>query len=285
MNASRAKFLLGSLSAVAVGGCGGAVSSLSRGIAPSANDGVLSPDSIAVTYVRKNRRSMMHHGTVHPAGSKIYRYGTYLVQDGPNYETFPQSSTLYRDASGVHAYNDISGITIAFSRLAKVVLVADAVEHVVGPNEAISPYLQARIKAGQAQLVATTATFSISRHVSEFDQTNTVDDFGDGGYAIAWTGSNQIRSANNQCMGGGENIGITYTVPDEYVSNVTVTQCVDNGTPGGNVCVPFRDQVPGSTHTVSIWVSGHGPPGISMGIQSRSGTKEGVGWAFLGGCS
>ncbi|MGB8267966.1 MAG: hypothetical protein WCE44_16715, partial [Candidatus Velthaea sp.] len=56
-----------------------------------------------------------------------------------------------------------------------------------------------------------------------------------------------------------------------------------NGTT--TTCVPFYNQVPGSSHNVSVYIAGSGSVGISMGIISSSGiTTEGVGSATLPGC-
>ena len=285
MNSSRSAFLIGSASTLALAGCGGAASSLRPSVL-SRQDGIVSPDSVGVRFVRDSplrpvARFSRKLRAAYPTDSSVYYYGAFLVQDGGTYAAFPQSSTLYNDATGFHVYNDVARTTTAFSKSARVELIADAGETIVAPNQPLSPYLQSLVNAGQAHLVSGKgAVQSASRHSSDFE-----DDIGDdgGGYASGYGSSgNQITSAHSQCTAGGENIGITYTVPNDYTENVTVTQCVDNGTT--NECFTFTDQVPGSTHTVSVWIAGHGAPNISMGIVSHSSTQEGVGWAFLGAC-
>ena len=284
MNSSRATFLVGSVSTFALAGCGGAASSLR----PSAQNGVLSPASIGVRYVRANPLRPIATfdealRAVYPPHSSIYYYGAFFVQDGPNYATFPQSSTLSRDATGLHVYNDVAGMTTTFSRFATVVLVADAGEAIVAPNQPLNPYLQLQIRAGDAHLVTITSTAqSTSRQASYVQMLPGEWDGGGGGSGTIPPNGNHITSSHVECTTGGENIGISYTVPNEYSENVTVTQCVDNGTT--NECFTFTDQVPGSTHNVSVWIAGSGAPNISMGVVSSSGTREGIGWSNLGGC-
>jgi hypothetical protein len=288
MKSSRAKFLLGSGSALVLAGCGGAVSSMRPPALAPDSDSILSAGSLNIAYVRKNALRPIARfdkmiRAAYPNGSSIYYYGAYLVQDGTDYALFPASSVLKRDTAGLHAYNDVAKSTRLFSRLATVALIADAGEAIVAPDQTPSPYLQAQIRAGQARLVATVGALSTSRRPSdETDENNGDGDDGSDEIDIVWDGGNQVSSSNNQCTSGGENIGISYTVPTGYSSNVTVTQCINNGTT--NICVSFPNQVPGSTHNVSVWVAGSGPPSISMGVVSHGGTQEGVGWSSLGGC-
>lgn len=288
ISSSRRTFLLGSVSTIALTGCGGARSALLPGASPKS--GTSSVESIGVVYLRNRHfRSIQHFDSAlrakSPAGSSVYYSGAYLVEDGTRAATFPQSSTLTRDASSLRVYNDVAKTTTAFTSAATVTVLADSVAWIVAANQPVDPYLRSQIAGGHAFLAGRIGiSQSTTRRASDFEDEDDTDDGGDG-YDVAWTGNNEITSSNNQCLSGGENVGVSYTVPSGYSSNVTVTICVDNGTGGGgNVCAAFTNQVPGSSHNVSVWVTGSGPPGISMGIVTKSGTQNGVGWSSLGGC-
>jgi hypothetical protein len=252
--------------------------------------GSVSSASVAVRRVRDRpvgpiARFSNAFRAKYPTGSSVFYYGMYLVQDGLDYATFPRSSALTRDGSGLHIYNDIAATSSTFSTMATIVLVEDCGEAVVSPHHSPSAFLRRQIESGGARFVTTIglASSSSRQSSSDYEEDDPGGDSGDdSGEQLAYSGPDEITSSHNQCTSGGENIGISYTVPSGYASNVTVTQCVDNGTT--NECFSFTNQAPGSKHNVSIWIPGNGAPSISMGVVSHSGVQEGVGWTSLGGC-
>jgi hypothetical protein len=270
MITSRRTFVLGSASALAVAGCSNASSIplLGRELVPAR--------SIEVIYVRTSALSPITHFTKsvekrYPKGSQVFLSGMYLVQHGPNYAAFPQSSVLSRDATKLYVFNPVAKTTTALPRTAAITLVADAAETIIRPNQLMSADLQQQVQAGTARRAQTIQEDDCGDCYNPDLFPNTGDNWG------------AITSSNNQCTQGGENIGVSYTVPSGYNGNVTVTICVYNGTT--NVCFYFNDQAPGSSHNVSMWVAGNGPPSMSMGTVTANGNvNDGVGSASLPGC-
>jgi hypothetical protein len=234
-------------------------------------------------------------------GSAIYYYGQFLVLDGDNYATFPYSTSFRRDAHGLYALSDDR--KFSFSRAARLTYVADAGEVILRPDEGLSEDMQRQVSAGFARYIGEldndgrpqngsviedqpedSGDISDSTDSDVNDTDDQSDEGGGGGSGSGGQGQNNgaIKSSNNQCQGSSENIGISYTVPSGYPSDVTVSLCVNNGST--DVCFYFQNQVPGSSHNVSFSIAGSGAPFVSMGVSYSGGQSNGIGSASMPGC-
>jgi hypothetical protein len=98
----------------------------------------------------------------------------------------------------------------------------------------------------------------------------------DGGGSGENTGA--ISSSHSECVQGGAEIGISFTVPSGYPGSVTVTLCSD-------ICYTFNNLAPGSTHNVSIYVQGAASDYFfSMGTIWNGEESYGDGSADTPGC-
>jgi len=209
-----------------------------------------------------------------------------MIHDGMDYAMLPASATLSIDADGLYAYNSFTGATTSFSPSAAVTFVSDAGEFAIAQNQRLHPALQQLVDGGYARLVGKAEpshSTSDPRHTSSFDPLSFYGSgYYYGGIQVA-ANSNIVTSSHNQCTTGGENIGVSFTVPSSYSGNVNVSICVNNGTT--DVCYVFQNEAPGSSHNVSMWIAGSGGIGMSVGVQPIGGSMtNGLGWAQLSGC-
>jgi len=280
---SRSSFLLGSAATLATAGCAGSSSALHPARMPLAG-GFSATESVRVNPLPQFARSQAAFRRRFAAGSAIYDYGVYVVRDGDDGAVFPQNVTLRRAADGLHVFNPIAGTASSFSMAATVLLLTDGGEFVIPPGHSLNATLQSLLGSGSARQVGRIATqppSSHARHGSSLED----DPYGGYdpyyGYDVAANG-NDISSSHNQCTTGGENVGVSFTLPSG-TSNATITMCINNGTT--NICFYFQGMGAGS-HNVSMWIAGGGDINISMGQNDAAGNvvAEGIGWAFMDGC-
>jgi hypothetical protein len=280
---SRSSFLIGSAATLAAAGCAGSSSALRPSGVPLAGD-FIAAESVRVNLLPQFARSQTAFRRRFAAGSAIYDYGVYVVRDGNDGAVFPQNVTLRRAADGLHVFNPIAGTTSSFSMAATVLRLTDGGEFVVPPGHSLDATLQSLLGSGSARQVGRITTQPPSSHArhgssEEEDPYGSYDPYY--GYQVA-ANPNDITSFHNQCTTGGENVGVSFTLPSG-TSNATITMCINNGTT--NVCFYFRGMGAGA-HNVSMWIAGSGDINISMGENDAAGNvvKEGIGWADMAGC-
>lgn len=191
---------------------------------------------------------------------------SYVIAYDGDFQVLPASvADVYRNAEGIHILNTITGHESIYPPSATV-----TEEHTLVERQAGSKTV--------AFLGETCTTVDPAVEADKTQALAIVAPMLDGGGNGDNTGA--ISSSHSQCVAGGAEVGISFTVPTGYPSNVTVTMCTNQE------CYTFSNLAPGSSHNVSIYIEGASDDYFfSMGTIWNGEESYGIGSADTPGCS
>lgn len=219
-----------------------------------------------------------------PIGTRIYQSDVVVINDGTTGEALPLAAAkIVRNQTGLHVTNTLTGQTRNYSVTATVSTQKAAMLSALPVNGVPTGALRDALQCGNAKLLETIRTAAIilpPKSGGGGDGGGSGDGGSDSGGVGEGSTGGDLDSSNDECLGGGENIGWTVDVPAQD-AGATVTMCAQNSST--SVCFSWGHMSAG-IHNLSGYLPGSGPASYSMGLIMGDDMDEGVGWGEDPGC-